>query len=430
MSTPPSTGGSDAQEDSGLEQRPGALAGIRVVELATVLMGPYAARILGDHGADVIRIESLEGDSMRHSLPARNPGMSGHNLNIQRNKRSISLDLKAPAGRDAALAVIAGADVVVTNMRRAALARLGLDPVELADRQPGLIVAVGNGYGSDGPYGDKAAYDDAIQAGSGLAWIVGQPRDGAEPGYVPAIMADKICGMTIAQSVLAALVHRGVTGEGQYIEVPMLETMVAFNLVEHIRGESFEPPEGGFGYPRLFTPNRRPVRSADGWVAILPYADKQWLAFFDLIGRPELVDDPRFADHNARIDNIDDAYGLVVEAGPMFTTAEWLAKCEERSIPASAVLDPSQVMEDPHLGAVGMLSVRDHPTEGPYRHIKDGPALARTPMALRRWAPRLGEHTREVLAEAGLEAAAIDALVSDGIANDGSGLQVRPDGGL
>ncbi|MEL7155849.1 MAG: CoA transferase, partial [Actinomycetota bacterium] len=392
-----------------------------------VLMGPYGARILGDHGADVIRIESLTGDSMRHSLPARSPGMSGHNLNIQRNKRSISLDLKAEAGREAALAVIAGADVLVTNMRRAALQRLGLDPADLVDRFDGLIAAVANGYGSDGPYGDKAAYDDAIQAGSGLAWIVGRPRAGQEPGYVPAIMADKICGMAIAQSVLAALFHRSQTGEGQLIEVPMLETMVAFNLVEHIRGTTFEPPEGDFGYPRLFTPNRRPVRSADGWVAILPYSDQQWLDFFDLIGRADLVEDPRFATHNDRIENIDDAYGLVVEAGPTRTTAEWLTACEERSIPASVVLDPGAVLDDPHLQAVDMLAVREHPTEGTYRHIRDGPRLARTPMGLRRWAPRLGENTREVLAEAGIAAEVIDSLVDKGIARQAPGPDADPD---
>ena len=397
---------------------PGALDGIRVIELCTILMGPYAARILGDHGADVIRIESLTGDSTRHSLPARSPGMSGHNLNIQRNKRSIALDLKSDEGRDAALAVIATADVLVTNMRRAALGRLGLDPGELSRRHPGLIVCVGNGYGSDGPDGDKPAYDDAIQAGSGLAWIVGQAAPDGHPAYVPAIVADKICGMTIAQSVLAALVHKARTGQGQEIEVPMLETMVAFNLIEHQRGHAFEPPEGPFGYPRLFSPNRRPVASADGWVAILPYDDRHWREFFDLIDRPELTEDPRFADHNSRIANVDEAYALVVEAGPRWTTSEWLDRCRERSIPCSTVLEPARLVDDPHLGAVGMITVADHPTEGRYRYLRDGPRLARTPMGLRRHAPRLGEHTREVLAEAGYSDASIDGLVTRGVAGE------------
>lgn len=402
-----------------LHPPPGALDGIRVVELATILMGPYAARILGDHGADVIRIESLTGDSTRHGLPARNPGMSGHNLNVQRNKRSVALDLKHRAGREAALAVIATADVVVTNMRRAALGRLGLDPTGLCQRHPGLIVCVGNGYGSDGPYASKAAYDDAIQAGSGLAWIVGQARPEAEPAYVPAIMADKVCGMTMAQSVLAALVHKARTGQGQEIEVPMLETMVAFNLIEHQRGHGFEPPLGPYGYARLFSPNRRPFPSADGWVAILPYADQHWVEFFDLIGQPELIDDPRFADHNARIANVDDAYALIIEAAPTKTTAQWLEACEERSIPASAVLEPEHAGEDPHLAAVGMVAVVDHPSEGLYRYIRDGPRLEATPMGLHRHAPRLGQHTCEVLSEVGYDQSTIDALVADGVAGTG-----------
>jgi len=403
------------ESDSTTGAAPGPLAGIRVVELATILMGPYATRILGDYGADVIRIESLTGDSTRHGLPTRNPGMSGHNLNIQRNKRSVALDLKDPRGHQAALDIIAGADVMVTNMRRGALERLGLDPGELCRRHPELIVCVGNGYGSDGPYADKAAYDDAIQAGSGLAWIVGQAQPGGDPAYVPAIMADKICGMTIAQSVLAALVHLARTGEGQEIEVPMLETMVAFNLIEHQRGHGFEPPIGEFGYARLFSPNRRPYRSADGWVAILPYDDRHWEQFFNLIDRPELVNDSRFVDHNARITNIDAAYQIVSDAAMAHTTAEWLQLCDERSIPASAVLNPTEVDDDPHLHQVAMIEVRDHPTEGPYRYINDGPRLSRTPMGLHRHAPRLGQHGREVLAQAGYRAEAIDNLEAAGV---------------
>jgi crotonobetainyl-CoA:carnitine CoA-transferase CaiB-like acyl-CoA transferase len=398
---------------------PGALAGIRVVELATVLMGPYSARILGDHGADVIRIESLTGDSSRNSLPARSPTMSSISLLLQRNKRSVALDLKTPGGLEAARAVIATADVLVSNMRRSALVRLGLDPRELCRQDPGLIVCVGNGYGSDGPYAARAAYDDAIQAGSGLAWVVGQARDGAEPAYVPAILADKVCGLTMAQSVLAALVHKARTGEGQEIEVPMLETMVAFNLVEHQRGHVFEPPEGAFGYPRLFSPNRRPYRSADGWVAILPYTDRHWQEFFALIGRPELSDDPRFANHNSRIIHVDEAYQIIIDAAPSRTTDRWLAACEQRSIPCSAVLDPARVADDPHLGAVGMVEVVEHPSEGAYRHVRDGPRFSRTPMGLHRHAPRLGQHTREVLTEVGLDPARIDQLLADGAAGDG-----------
>jgi crotonobetainyl-CoA:carnitine CoA-transferase CaiB-like acyl-CoA transferase len=393
---------------------PGALDGIRVVDLTTVLMGPLAARILGDLGADVIRIESLAGDSVRNSVPARHPGMSGIGLNLLRNKRSVALDLKQPEGREAALAIMGSADAVVTNMRRGALARLGLDPESVRRRFPRLIYCVANGYGSDGPYADHPAYDDAIQASSGLAWLIGQVS--GEPKYVPAIVVDKVCGMTIAQAVLAALVHQLRSGEGQTVEVPMFETMVAFNLIEHLRGTVYEPPIGPFGYGRLFTPFRRPMRTADGWAAILPYNDKHWLAFFALVGRPELVDDPRFADHNARIANIDDLYRLVAEVAPSRTTAEWLEVCGAAEIPAMAVLDLSRAEDDEHLAAVGLISLVEHPTEGTYRHVRDGVRYERTPSALRRFAAHLGEHTAEVLAEVGYDQTAIAALVEHGAA--------------
>jgi crotonobetainyl-CoA:carnitine CoA-transferase CaiB-like acyl-CoA transferase len=393
---------------------PGALAGVRVVDLTTVLMGPLASRILGDHDADVIRVESLQGDSVRNSLPARSPGMSGMGLNLHRNKRSVSLDLKTAGGRDAAARIAATADVFVTNMRRQALLRLGLDAATLRAEHPALIHCVANGYGSDGPYADRPAYDDAIQAGSGLAWLTAQVGD--RPVYVPAIVADKVCGMAIAQAVLAALVHRGRTGEGQAIEIPMLETMVAFNLMEHQRGTAYEPPLGPFGYDRLLNPYRRPYRTADGWAAILPYNDAQWLAFFRISGREDLADDVRFADHNARIAHISDLYRVVDEVAPSRTTAEWLRLCAEAGIPASEVMDLAHATDDPHLAAVGMFEVVEHPTEGAYRHVRDGSRLGATPTGLHRFAPHLGEHTVEVLNEAGLSREEVGALLGSGAA--------------
>jgi crotonobetainyl-CoA:carnitine CoA-transferase CaiB-like acyl-CoA transferase len=396
---------------------PAALEGIRVVDLTTILMGPLGTRILGDLGADVIRLETLTGDSARNSQPARHPGMSGLALNLQRNKRSLALDLKTSAGRQAALAVVGTADVLVTNMRRPALERLGLGPEAVRAGHPALIYCVANGFGSDGPYAGRAAYDDAIQAGSGLAWLVGQVA--GQPGYLPAIIADKVCGMTIAQAVLAALVHRGRTGEGQLIEVPMLETMVAFNLVEHQRGHTFEPPLHDFGYDRLLTPYRRPFRTADGWAGILPYDDRHWREFFAIAGRPELANDPRFVDHNARIDHIDELYALVEELAPRLTTAEWMARCEAASIPAMEVLDLSRAADDPHLAAVGLQELVEHPSEGTYRHVREPVRYERTPAALRRHAPRLGEHTLEVLVEAGYTPEQVAELVAGGAARDG-----------
>lgn len=394
----------------------GALTGIRVVDLTTILMGPLAARILGDLGADVVRVESPTGDSTRNSRPARNPGMSGVSLNLHRNKRSVALDLKHPTGRRALDALVGWADVLITNMRRSALERLELSPEVVCADHPGLIYCIGNGFGSDGPYAQRPAYDDVIQAGSGLAWLIGRTQD--RPAYLPAILADKVCGMTIAQAVLAALVHRLRTGEGQVVEVPMLEVMTAFNLTEHLRGQVFEPPEGPFGYERLLTRFRRPYRSRDGWVAILPYTDAHWQAFFRLAGRDDLASDPRVVDHNTRTAHIDELYRLVDELTPARTTEEWVTACEAASIPATAVMDLSRFEDDPHLAAVGLAELAEHPTEGSYRHVRDPVRYERSPTGLHPFAPRLGEHTREALREAGWTDDQISAALAEGAARE------------
>ncbi|MDA3038275.1 MAG: CoA transferase [Actinomycetota bacterium] len=398
------------------ELPPGCLDGIRVIDLTTILMGPLGTRILGDLGADVIRIETLEGDSLRNSVPARNPGMSGILLNVHRNKRSVALDLKSDMGREAALTIIDSADVVVTNMRRSALTRLGLGPETLSARKPELIVCVANGYGSGGPYAERAAYDDAVQAGSGLSWLVGQVQD--RPGYLPTIIADKVCGMVIAQAVLAALVHRYRTGQGQNIEVPMLETMVAFNLLDHQRGHVFEPPIGPFGYDRLLSPYRRPVRTADGWACILPYANQQWQAFFRVADRPDLATDARFTDHNARIANIDELYRLLDEIAALHTIAEWQILCDANSIPMSPVLDLPDAAADPHLAAVGLFEPENHPSEGHYRNVAEPVRYEHAPAGLRRHAPRLGQHTIEVLTEVGFDPGVVRAMLDAGQARE------------
>lgn len=396
----------------------GALDGIRIIDLTTVLMGPMATRMLGDHGADVIRVEPTTGDSTRNGLPSRNPGMSGFSLNLQRNKRSLSVDLKHDRGQEVVLELAKTADVLVTNMRAEALTRLGLDEGSVTSINPSLIYCRANGFSADGPYKDKAAYDDAIQAASGLAGLFTATT--GRPNYVPAVIADKVTGLHIVQAVMAALIHRYRTGVGQHIEVPMFETMVSFNLVEHLRGAAFEPPEGPFGYERLLTPARKPYETADGFVALLPYTDKNYEDFFNFIERPELAVTDRFATHNARVANTAELYGLIADAAQLKTTAVWLEFCDRVSIPAAAVLDLANLEDDPHLSQVDLVHVTDHPTEGKYRYVRDPVRYSESATGLHRHAPRLGEHSIELLLELGYNDDQISEMVSNGIVTSAS----------
>ena len=391
----------------------GALVGIRVIDLTTVLMGPMAARMLGDHGADVIRVESTSGDSTRNGVPSRHPGMSGFSLNLQRNKRSLSVDLKHEAGRQVILELIATADVLVTNMRASALERLGLDEDSINAVNPALIYCRANGFSSDGPYGNKAAYDDAIQAASGLAGLF--TTTNGRPTYVPSVIADKVTGLHVVQAIMAALIHRYRTGSGQNIEVPMFETMVSFNLVEHLRGAAFEPPEGPFGYERLLSPARRPYSTFDGFICLLPYTDDNFRDFFDFIGRPNLVQDERFSTHNARVVHTSELYDLIAEVAQTKTTDVWIEFCDQVSIPAAPVMDLSEFAADPHLAEVELVQIAHHPTEGDYRYVRDPVIYSESTTELRLHAPRLGQHSVELLRELGYNGETISALVTEGV---------------
>jgi crotonobetainyl-CoA:carnitine CoA-transferase CaiB-like acyl-CoA transferase len=405
--------------DGLLKNRPlqdGPLTGIRVLDLTSVVMGPFATHILADLGADVIKVESPEGDSVRNYQPLRNPGMSGSFLNLHRNKRSIVLDLKRESSRAALDRLIGSADVFVHSIRPRAIERLGYTYERVRALKPDIVYCGAYGFGAKGPYGDKAAYDDLIQAGSGVAALYGEVH--GEPGYVPTVICDKLTGQAVAYAILAALLQRERGGGGQAIEVPMLETTVEFNLVEHMSGFAFEPPLGPPGFPRLMDRSRKPYRTRDGYACILPYSDRNWQDFYAFTGRTEFRDDPRFARLPQRVRSIAVLYRMIEEEAAKHTTAEWVEFCDRASIPCMPVLGLEQLPADPHLRAVGLFGAAEHPSEGKYRTVRSPVGFSNAPFRIRRHAPRLGEHTAEVLTEIGMSDEEIARVSSLAPAND------------
>lgn len=391
----------------------GPLHGVRVLDLTTVVMGPYATQILADFGADVVKVEPPEGDVMRHNAPLRSSGMGHIFLNANRNKRSIVLDLKQAAARDACLALARTADVMVYNIRPQAMARLGLSYDAVKAVNPRLIYVGGFGYSQRGPYAARAAYDDLIQGAAGLPWLA--ERAGAEsPRYTPVIIADRSVGLHMANAVCAALYRREKTGVGQRVDVPMFESLLQSVLGEHLGGHTYEPPVAPPGYGRMLAKERRPYRTRDGYVCVLVYNDKQWQAFFRVIGRPELLEDPRYATQEARSRDFQGAYALVAEEMARRSTAEWIAALEAADIPVQKMNSLQDILDDPHLAAIGYFQEREHPSEGRIRSMAVPSEWSESAPEYRRHAPRLGEHTREVLREAGLDEAAIEALIRSG----------------
>lgn len=393
--------------------RPGPLTGYVVIDLTSMVMGPMATQILGDMGATVIKVERPEGDPQRRPRPSRHPTMNGVFLNLNRNKQSLAIDLKRREAQQAVLRLCEKADVVVASMQRETAAKLGLDYDAVRAVKPDIVYCSANGFGEAGPLRAKPAYDDVIQAASGIAGLMQQRTGSAD--YMPIALCDKVSGLTMAYAILGALLHRERTGEGQYVETPMFETSVAFNLVEHVCGFVFDPPEGEFGWKRILSPFRRPFRTADGFACIMPYSDRNWSDFFAEIGRPDLAAEPRFATHPRRIDNIDELYGMIAEHSPTRDTATWMAFCDRVAIPAMPVISPTDLWEHEQVLASKLLGFAEHPTEGRYRTIGSPVVYSQTPMAVRKHAPNIGEDSRAVLLAAGLGAEEVDRLVSGGV---------------
>ena len=388
-------------------QATGPLAGVRVIDLTTVVLGPFATQVLGDMGADVVKVEAPGGDTTRQIGPSRTPGLGAYFANLNRNKRSVVLDLKRPSGRTALLRLLDGADVLVHNMRLGAAERLGLDYPALAARNPKLIHACATGFRPDSAWREAPAFDDLIQGLSGAAALNAGP-DG--PRYFPTVVADKLTGHVLASMIGMALFARARTGRGQAVHVPMMETMLNFLLVEHLWGATIGQPELGLGYPRMLTPHRRPYATRDGHICVICHSDEQWRRVFGAIGRAELIDDPRYATVNARADNIDALYGMLAEAMRARDTAQWLAVLTPLDIPCGPVADLPDLLESDYLRATGFFARREHPSDGPVMVTAIPAAFSDTPAAVSRLWPALGEHTAEVLGEAGLSEAEIRAV--------------------
>lgn len=391
----------------------GALEGIKVVDLTAVLLGPYATQMMADMGADVIKIEPPQGDLLRNSGLGRTDKMGPIYIAANRNKRSLCLDLKQPEAIEIVKALVKDADIFIHNNRPQAIDRLGLSYEDLKAVNPSIIYAYAMGYGRKGPYGDRPAFDDLVQGASGAATL--QSRvDGTPPQYIPSLIADKTTGLHLAIATLGALVHRQKTGEGQKIEVPMFETMTAFWMTEHLFGETYKPAIGTMGYDRIINKYRHPFETKDGHICVLPYTDRHWARYFEIVGRPDLAADNRFTDAQQRARRYNELYQIMDEVMRAKTTQEWVALMEAADIPVMAVRSLEELLHDPHLDAVGFYTEREHPTEGPIVTFRNPMDFEKTPTSFRRHAPKLGQDGRQVLAELGYSAERIEALESCG----------------
>jgi crotonobetainyl-CoA:carnitine CoA-transferase CaiB-like acyl-CoA transferase len=389
------------------------LRGVKIVDLTTTYLGPYATMQLGDLGADVVKVESLDGDVGRSPGPGRHGDMGAGFLNTNRNKRSLAIDLKTQEGREAVTRIVRGADALVHNMRPKAAAKLGFGYEEMKRVNTALVYCFAPGFGQDGPYADQPAYDDIIQAMTGFAGL--NKDTNGNPRFLPSIVADKVMGLHLALALASGLVRRLRTGQGCAIEVPMFESMTAFLLLEHLAGRSFSPPESEAGYARLLAPNRRPYRTKDGFVAIMPYTSQQWFRFIECIGRSELLEEDWVKEPVLRSRNSDRLYQLIADAGPSKTTAEWLTLMRELDIPSGPVNGLADLFSEPHLSAVHLFEEYQHPSEGALMRVRSPFRVTGLDRKPDRPAPDLGGSAEAILVEAGYSALEVKKLRAKGI---------------
>jgi crotonobetainyl-CoA:carnitine CoA-transferase CaiB-like acyl-CoA transferase len=406
------------------ETNNGPLSGITVLDLTNIIMGPFATQILGDMGAEVIKVESPEGDGLRYANYGRHTGMSNMYLNSNRNKRSIVLNLKHEAGRAVFCALAAKSDVVVSNMRPQAMARLKLAYDDIFAVNPKIIYVACFGFGQTGPYADRAAYDDLIQAMCGVPDLI-ERTYGDSPRYLPSNFCDRVTGLSIVNAVTGALFYRERTGKGQAIEIPMFETMVQFLMSDHLGGYTFEPPHGPSGYARVINAYRRPYKTRDGQIGLLVYNDKQWAQFFTVIGQADMIGQGIFATMTTRGENIAQVYEFMDARLAERTTQEWLDLLGNTEIPHTAAVKFDDLFENEHLNAVGFFPTFTHPSEGQIRTTAIPSQWSQSQPSIRQHAPKLGEHSTVILRELGYSKGDIAALVRSGttkLADENDGL--------
>lgn len=389
----------------------GPLTGVKILDMTSVVLGPYATQLLADMGAETTKVETPVGDLMRTAGPSPHGDLGPIFLTLNRNKKSIVLDLTKDKAKEVFRKMIADCDIFMTNVRPDGLARLGFTYDDMIKIKPDIIYVHAVGFGAGGAYAGRQAYDDLVQGASGIADLLPKTDKIEQPRFLPSIVADKATGLHMMYATLAALFHHQRTGEGQFVEVPMLEALVGFTLAEHFYGHAYDPPVGQWGYTRILTPNRKPFKSKDGYIGIVPYTDKHWPLFFDISGKPELWDKWRGASFEDRTKNIDSLYALIGEVTQEKTTQEWMTLLDEHDIPCMRINRLEDLQQDPHLVDVNFFTRREHPTEGGYFTTKHPVNFAKTPAKFRLHPARKGADAYEVLAKYGYSSKDIDALI-------------------